>query len=116
MTIDLLWADLIRRAFDLDALACHRCGGRMRLLATIPSSSFHLTACSSAPYRRAIRMFIIRREESIEFLRRLTPNQWERGSQHVTLGRMTYGDWVALMAAHDDNHLSQLQRSLKGQP
>jgi len=61
-------------------------------------------------------MFIIRREESIEFLRRLTPNQWERGSQHVTLGRMTYGDWVALMAAHDDNHLSQLQRSLKGQP
>jgi hypothetical protein len=28
-----LWADLMRRAFDLDGLARHRCGGRMRLLA-----------------------------------------------------------------------------------
>ena len=29
------WADLMRRAFDLDVLACPRCGGRMRLIATI---------------------------------------------------------------------------------
>lgn len=29
------WADLMRRAFDIDVLACPRCGGRMRLLATI---------------------------------------------------------------------------------
>jgi len=29
------WVDLLRRAFDLDVLACPRCGGRMRLLATI---------------------------------------------------------------------------------
>jgi len=29
------WADLMRRAFDLDVLACPRCGDRMRLLATI---------------------------------------------------------------------------------
>jgi hypothetical protein len=27
---------------------------------------------------------------------------------------MTYGDWVALMAAHDDNHLNQLKRALEG--
>ena len=26
------WADLMRRAFELDVLACPRCGGRMRLL------------------------------------------------------------------------------------
>src|SRR3990172_6254303 len=26
LTIDLLWADLMRRAFDLDALPCHRWG------------------------------------------------------------------------------------------
>jgi hypothetical protein len=32
---DWAWADLMRRAFDLDVLACPRCGGRMRLLATI---------------------------------------------------------------------------------
>ena len=29
------WADLMRRAFDIDVLACPSCGGRMRLLATI---------------------------------------------------------------------------------
>lgn len=29
------WADLMRRAFERDVLACPRCGGRMRLLATI---------------------------------------------------------------------------------
>ena len=29
------WADFMRRAFELDVLACPRCGGRMRLLATI---------------------------------------------------------------------------------
>ena len=45
---------------------------------------------------------------------RLAPEQWQRGSQHTTLGRMTYGDWVALMAAHDDNHLNQLNRALAG--
>jgi hypothetical protein len=29
------WANLIRRAFDVDVLACPRCGGRLRLLGTI---------------------------------------------------------------------------------
>jgi hypothetical protein len=29
------WADLMRRAFDWDVLACPRCGGRLRLTALI---------------------------------------------------------------------------------
>jgi len=29
------WADLMRRAFETDVLACPRCGGRMQLIATI---------------------------------------------------------------------------------
>ena len=29
------WADLMRRAFDIDVLACPSCGGRMRLIATV---------------------------------------------------------------------------------
>ena len=29
------WANLMRRAFDIDVLACPRCGGHMRLIATI---------------------------------------------------------------------------------
>jgi hypothetical protein len=40
--------------------------------------------------------------------------QWQRGSIHVILGRMTFADWVALIAAHDDKHLDQLRRALEG--
>jgi len=29
------WAHLMRRAFDVDVLACPRCGGRLRLVAAI---------------------------------------------------------------------------------
>ena len=29
------WAALMRRAFGIDVLACPRCGGRMRLIATV---------------------------------------------------------------------------------
>lgn len=29
------WAHLMRHAFDLDVLACPRCGGRLRLVATV---------------------------------------------------------------------------------
>jgi len=29
------WADLMRHAFDIDVLACPRCGGRLRLMATV---------------------------------------------------------------------------------
>ena len=49
-------------------------------------------------------------------LRRLTPEQWQRGSVYVTLDRMTFADWVALIAAHDDKHLAQLRGALEGLP
>jgi len=32
---DWAWADLMRRAFDVDVLACPRCGGCLRLIATV---------------------------------------------------------------------------------
>jgi len=57
-----------------------------------------------------------RREETLSLLNRLTPEQWRRGSIHATLGRMTFEDWVALVAAHDDNHLDQIRRVLEGRP
>ena len=34
-----LWADLMRRAFGFDVLACPRCGGRLRLVALIDQAS-----------------------------------------------------------------------------
>ncbi len=57
-----------------------------------------------------------RREETLALLGRLTSDQWQRGSVHVTLGRMTFADWVALIAAHDGKHLAQLCRALEGRP
>ena len=29
------WANRMRRAFDIDVLACPQCGGRLRLIATV---------------------------------------------------------------------------------
>jgi hypothetical protein len=57
-----------------------------------------------------------RRQETLALLGRLAPEQWQRGSVHVTLGRMAFADWVALIAAHDDKHLTQLRRALEGRP
>jgi hypothetical protein len=57
-----------------------------------------------------------RRQETLAVLGQLEPQQWQRGSVHVTLGRMTFADWVALIAAHDDKHLAQLRRALEGRP
>lgn len=63
----------------------------------------------------ALAAFEKRRGETLDFLRRLTPSQWRRGSIHATtLGRMTFGDWAALLAGHDDKHIDQLKRALEG--
>ena len=34
-----LWADQMRRVFEVDVLACPRCGGRLRLIALIEASA-----------------------------------------------------------------------------
>jgi len=64
----------------------------------------------------ALAAFRLRRRESLDFLDRLTTQQWQRGCLHGTLGRLTFGDWAALLAAHDDNHVAQLERALAGKP
>ncbi len=64
----------------------------------------------------ALRAFRARREDSLAFLGRLSPQQWRRVCLHPTLGRMTFEDWTAAMASHDDNHLNQLGRALAGRP
>jgi len=64
----------------------------------------------------ALQAFRARRDESLKFLRGLKVEQWERGGIHATRGHMSIKDFVGLMAWHDDNHLDQLKRALKGQP
>ena len=62
----------------------------------------------------ALAAFRRRREESLAYLRALAPEQWTRGAVHPQRGRMTVGDFVTLIAWHDDNHLDQLRRALEG--
>ena len=49
----LSWAELLKRVFAADALACPRCGGRMRLLATIqdPQAIRAIQDCLKLPSR-----------------------------------------------------------------
>ena len=62
----------------------------------------------------ALAAFRRRRTEVLSLLASLSVPQWERGAVHPTLGRVTFGDWTAGIAAHDDGHLGQLQRALQG--
>jgi hypothetical protein len=47
------WASLMERVFELDVLACPRCGGRMRILAAIdtPDAIHKILACLGLPTR-----------------------------------------------------------------
>ena len=62
----------------------------------------------------ALEAFRRRRREVLALLGKLTPAQWGRGCVHPTHGRVTFRDWTAGMAGHDDNHLAQLRRALDG--
>jgi DinB superfamily len=64
----------------------------------------------------ALAAFRRRRTEVLTLLRSLSPAEWERGGIHLSRGRLTLGEWVASLAAHDDNHLAQLHRALEGRP
>jgi uncharacterized damage-inducible protein DinB len=64
----------------------------------------------------ALSAFRKRRQETLEFLRGLQPEQWNRVGIHATRGRETMIAWVESMANHDNNHLEQLKRALAGQP
>jgi hypothetical protein len=65
----------------------------------------------------ALAAFVRRRRETLEFLRQLDPDAWERAGVHVdSRGRRTIDEFLSVMAWHDDNHLDQLRRALDGRP
>ncbi|PYN18151.1 MAG: hypothetical protein DME05_01935 [Candidatus Rokuibacteriota bacterium] len=66
--------------------------------------------------QQAAGAFRRRRDESLELLKTLTPEQWKRAGVHATRGPVSIGDFVTLMAWHDENHLEQLKRALDGKP
>ena len=57
-----------------------------------------------------------RRREVVALLDTLSPDQWRRGGIHLLRGRLTLDEWVASLAAHDDNHLDQMRCALDGRP
>ncbi|MBA3779231.1 MAG: DinB family protein [Chloroflexi bacterium] len=54
------------------------------------------------------------RGDLLAFLDRLRDEQWSRGSIHPTFGRLSYEDWAAVLAWHDDNHVEQIESALAG--
>jgi hypothetical protein len=62
----------------------------------------------------SIAAFRKRRAETLVTFRKLAPDQWKRGGTHPQRGRMTFDDFLTLLAWHDDNHLDQLKRALAG--
>src|SRR5205823_12652637 len=66
--------------------------------------------------QQAAGAFRRRRDESLALLKTLTPEQWKRAGVHATRGPVSIGDFVTLMAWHDENHLEQLKRALDGKP
>lgn len=61
----------------------------------------------------ALAAFRRRRAEVLVLLRSLSAAEWQRGGVHLGRGRLTLADWVARLAAHDDNHVAQLHRALE---
>jgi len=57
-----------------------------------------------------------RRAEILALLHTLSPAEWMRVGIHLGRGPLTLGDWVASLAAHDDNHMGQIHRALEGRP
>jgi hypothetical protein len=61
----------------------------------------------------ALAAFRRRRSEVLALLNNLSPAQWKRTSIHPSHGRVSYEDWTAGVASHDDNHLEQLRQALQ---
>lgn len=64
--------------------------------------------------REALGAFQRRRAEVLRLLNGLSDAEWQRGGFHLARGRRTLAQWAASLAAHDDNHLAQLERALEG--
>jgi hypothetical protein len=53
------------------------------------------------------------RASSLELLESLDPEEWERSGTHTESGRYGVNDWLAIYAAHPEEHAEQI-RALRG--
>ena len=66
---------------------------------------------SRAP-QDSLELFRLLRRANLQFLQRLTPEQWECYGIHAERGRITVRDLAAHMAGHDANHIEQIREIL----
>jgi hypothetical protein len=62
--------------------------------------------------RDALELFRLLREANLRMLSALLPEEWNRSGNHVERGNLTVRDLVRHMAAHDVNHIKQIERLL----
>jgi hypothetical protein len=62
--------------------------------------------------REAFDMFRLLREANLRMLDSLSPEEWEHSGNHAERGRITVRDLARHMAAHDINHLKQIEALL----
>ncbi len=62
--------------------------------------------------REALELFRLLREANLRMLVTLSPAQWERSGNHIERGKITVRDLARHMAAHDINHLKQIEQLL----
>jgi hypothetical protein len=60
----------------------------------------------------ALAMFRLLREANLRMFKRLSPEEWERTGEHAERGRISVRDLARHMAAHDINHIKQIERIL----
>jgi DinB superfamily len=60
-------------------------------------------------------MFTLRRRELTHLLERLDESGWQRPSIHTAYGRFTIADYAAHLAAHEEEHLPEIERALRGE-
>jgi len=61
----------------------------------------------------ALAMYRLLREANLRLLEKLTPDQWESAGVHAERGPLTVRQLARHMAAHDINHIQQIERLLK---
>jgi hypothetical protein len=62
--------------------------------------------------RESLELFRLLRAANVQFLERLSPEQWECCGIHAERGRITIRDLAVHMTGHDANHMEQIRRLL----
>lgn len=63
-------------------------------------------------FEDALTLFRLLRENNLRLFAGLTPEQWARSGTHTERGPLTVRDLCRHMAAHDANHIEQIERAL----